>query len=290
MSAAVTYAPYIPPVSGNYDLVCVALKWTDNPGPHLGSVATSCNRTAANFKRLSQGHFNFKPASFEVAVPYAHTSENLGHATAFAKKQLIAKHNYQKDTTGWVIVDNMAQGPGNWSSHTAGHTSYLLNTLTTTFYHEVGRQIPIGLGGSGVFKDGKNDYQKDGTSFMSMFSSGDITASQAYYLGWLPNTQVAVYDDPTKTMEFTLDPLNADSKNLKAVLMPNVDSDPLFLSRPLFEKQKVVLFALHRAIGDSHKSSERMAAFAKSAQYNNINIDLVSESGNSATVRISPKP
>src|SRR5581483_1652916 len=68
--SAVKYAPYVKPVTGVYELHCVALQWQDNPGADVGAVSNCCNDTAANFKRLSNGQFTFTTHTQGIKVPF----------------------------------------------------------------------------------------------------------------------------------------------------------------------------------------------------------------------------
>ncbi len=293
----VTFASFVEPVAAKEQLVCVAIKWSDNPGPTLTSVSNSCKFAANTFKDLSNGQLVYTPVSYEVSVPYTHSSTNVGKAVDYAKQQIQTQHGISATSKDvhWIVVNNNA--PGENYSYTApgGNTSNLLDALSVTFCHELGRQGPTVLGSSGAYENGKYVDQADATTFMGHFSSSALTASQLYSLGWLPNTQVAVYTPSTAPVEFTIEPLESNSNGIKAVLFndPAVATKPLFLSRPTFNKNGI-LFALHLASNatangpSNNRGSERLAVFAKQEQYKGLNIELVSETGNAATVRISP--
>lgn len=301
MATAITYAPSIPPITGTCDLNCVAIKWEDNPGPTLESTKNSCAFAANTFKSLSNGQLVYTPTAYEVSVPYKHSSTNVGPATKSVKEQLQTSHKISATDKNihWIMVNNNA--PGEKYSYTSpgGNTSNLLDTLAVTFCHELGRQAPTILGSSGAFnKNGKYADQADATTFMGHFSSSSLTASQLYALGWLPNTQVAVYTPSTTPVQFTIEPLNANSTGIKAVLFedPAVATKPLFLSRPEFPKQKKILFALHLAAPatasgpSNNRGSERLAVFAKTYAYKGLDFALVSEDATTgaATISISP--
>lgn len=290
VSATFTYAPYVEPVADNRTLACVAIKWQDNPGASVTAVTNCCNATARNFRRLSNNQMNFRAVTFGIAVPYTHSPENVGHAQTFVKKALVSKGIKNDGHTTYAIVNNNAAK----GSHTNGITSSIMNPLITTFYHEVGRSDPIHLGSSGGrLANGKYDYQGDGTSFMSRFSSGDLTAIQLYYTGWLKNTQVAYHTDLSATADYPIQSLLAnDNTSLKGVLIPIAPGKTLMFSRPTGKKTGVTNM-LHQNCcpggdGAVNRGSRKIGSFGQQMQYEGLNFEQISTDGEEATIRISP--
>lgn len=266
-------APYVEPVKGKYTLVGVGLKWTDNDGPSLDSVKFSTKFAADTFNKLSGGQLQYDAQAYIVDVPFTHDSANVGHATKYAREQLQKDHNIpdSKDTH-YIMVNNNAKGEHNSYTEPGGHVSNLLNCLAVTFCHELGRQAPTILGGSAAMRDGKMEWQADGTSFMSRFSSSSLTAPQLYYLGWLPNTQVELFDKSAQSQDYTLQNLDDfKDQNTKAVMIQDGD-ETLFLSRPTFRKDGV-LYTLHKGEGQDEKASLRLVVFGQKGTYKDLSFN-----------------
>jgi len=283
-SSVIKYAPEITPVTGEYNLYCIALEWLNHPSADLNEVAISCQGVANTFKRISQDNFIFIPRTQKIAFDFDLTHNNVAHTVSLAKGRI----NGPKDKSSYVMVNNRAESV----SHSHGDTSNLLNTLLTTFCHEVGRLEPYVLGSSGAYDTaGKYRPQGDGTSFMGNRASNEITLSQSYFTGWISYKQVAMYNytsDGIKEFNLTrLDDYN-DTVSLKGVLMLDVDEKPLFLSRPTF-KDGVVNYALHLASGGDQRGSERIAVFDQSHTYHSIEFVQVNVSKESllTTIRLT---
>jgi hypothetical protein len=280
-----TFAPVISPIAATKKLICVSLKWTDNTGADLDAVRNSGNDTATNFKRLSNNQFNFTSSAYSISVPFAHAQANVAPAVANAKKQLTTKGIIQDGSLIYAMINNDA---GTFS-HSGGDTSNILNTLTTTFYHEIGRTNPMALGSSGAFVNGVYEDQADGTTFMSHFASNNLTASQLYYLGWLSQTQMGLCDPSTGTQEFTVYNLGGaiGTPNLMAVMMnDSVSAKPLFVSRPTFADGSIS-WALHIPSSGNNKGSERIEVFGKTATYQGLTFTEISSDTTTATIQIS---
>jgi hypothetical protein len=283
-SVVIKYAPEITPVTGNYNLYCVALEWSNHPSADLNEVSFSCEGVANTFKRISQGYFTFNPRTQKIAFGFDLTHNNVAHTVSLAKGRI----NGPKDKSSYVMVNNRAESV----SHSHGDTSNLLNTLLTTFCHEVGRLEPYVLGSSGAYDTaGKYRPQGDGTSFMGNRASTEITLSQSYFTGWISYKQVAMFNytsDGTKEFNLTsLDDYN-DTVSLKGVLMLGVDKKPLFLSRPTFKDQGVK-YALHLASGGDQRGSERIAVFDQSYTYRSVEfvqVNTLSSNSIITTVRL----
>lgn len=284
-----TYAPIMPSVAGNQRLACVALRWTDNPGASLNAVKAAGESTAQNFKRLSNGKFNFTSTAYEIAVPFEHYNKNVGQAVTYAKAHLEAKGvKAGKDLTYAMVNNNAGTG-----SHSVGDTSNILDTLATTFYHEIGRDDPINLGSSGAFKGTPPVYadQADGTTFMGHFASNELTASQLYGLGWLNDTQMALYDMNGGAQTFTVFNLNQaiGTNNLIGVMINDgISQKPLFLSRPKFHNGNIE-WALHLGVGATYRGSERVEVFGKTVTYQGLTFTQTVSDANSATIEIKPQ-
>jgi len=281
----------IAPETGSKKLICVALKWTDKASADLESVKNCGLETKNNFKRLSKNQFNFTSMNaYTIDVPFAATPDNVDKAVSNAKEQLATKGIKQDGSLTYAFITNNV-GSG---SHSSGDTSIILNTLTTTFYHELGRTKPIDLGSSGAFIKDVYEDQADGTTFMSHFASNNLTASQLYYLGWLGLTQVVSYDPSTGSKEFTIYDLGSaiGTDNLMTVMVIDGSNKPLFVSRPTFTDGSIN-WTIHKAssgmVAGNNRGSERIAVFSKTITYQGLVFtELSSAILDTATISISP--
>jgi len=291
--SGITYAPFVEPVTAKRPLCCVALKWIDNAGASLTSTTNAGKATAAIYSKLSKGQMNFTVSAYGISVPYTHSYANVGKAVAYAKSQLVAKYGIVTKDTSFIMVNNNAPGEAVSFTHPGGNTSNLLDTLTTTFCHELGRQRPTILGSSGAYENGKYVDQADATTFMGHFASESLTASQLYYLGWLVNTQVAAFNVSQTTGTFTIENLEVtNTSSIKAVMITGATNNPLFLSRPTLPKNGV-MFALHLPApaeskgASNNRGSQRIDVFGKTYTYAGLIFTLVSSDANSATITIA---
>lgn len=278
VNTTIKYAPVVEPVKGNFNLYAVALKWINNKGPSLSSVSSTGKSAANIYKNLSSGYVTFNVMPKVVAVNYTHTAKNIPAAEAEAKRKINAPATKRNI---YAMVNNHAKSVSN----AGGDTAHLLGTLTRDWLHEIGHLRPFRLGHSGKYDEkGKLKAYDDGTSFMSRFSSNVLTASQLYFLGWLPEKKVAQFDATDPATDFNIQNLYAPNTGecLKAVLMPRTGR-PLFLSMPQVNGK--AMFALHLATGGG---SQRVKVFSTKAEYDGLSFEKVAVNGGCSTVRISP--
>lgn len=278
----VKYAPAVKPIKGNYNLYTVGLNWTNKKGPTAAQMAVLGNNVAKRYKELSDGQFIFNPIPSSVDVKFAYKAANLPAAEDAAKK-IVTVNPPNKNPNLFIIVNSGVKG----FSNASGGVAHLYGMLLRDSLHEVGHLKPFRLGHSGAYVDGVLKAYNDGTSFMSKFSSLNLTASQLYFLGWLPQKKVAQYDIGTPTIDYKIESLYA-AKNtndtVKAVLIPGTVSEqrPLYLSMPKVNNKNV--FALHLSTGGG---SQRVAVFDEKAEYNNVSFEKIAEDNKFSTVRVS---
>ncbi len=276
----IKYAPAVKPIAGNYNLYSIGIEWTNNKGPGLSKVTNLARAVANNYKRLSSGQLQFKPIPRSIKVNYAHQGKNLKKAETQVIK--IATGGKVNPNDRFMIVNSGVQG----FSHGSGNTAHLYGTLYRDGYHEIGHCRPFVLGHSGKYDStGKLHAYDDGTSFMGRFSSTELTASQLYFLGWLPENKVAQYDLNTPAATFNVENLNTDFKGtgVKAVYIPRPDQRPIFLSMPKVNGK--FMFALHLSTGGG---SQRVTVFGNKAEYSNLAFEKVADGTGFSTVKISP--
>lgn len=279
----IKYAPVLKPVKGDYNLCCVALGWSDNPGASLSRVANACRDTASIYKDLSGGNFNLNPIPKYVKTNFEHNAKNIPNAEKEAKKVIAANPKNNKPNL-YAMVNNHAKNFSNGS----GDTAHLLGTLTRDFLHEIGHCRPTVLGHSGKYDDkGKLLPYDDATSFMGRFSSVKLTGAQLYLLGWLPENKVAQYTVGEPTTEYKIENLYSKAENdaQKVVLIPMGDQRPLYLSMPKIDDK--YLFALHLSSG---RGTQRVKVFAEQAEYENLTFKRTSQTDSYTSIKISTKP
>jgi hypothetical protein len=284
----IKYAPVVPPVKGDYNLYCIALVWNDNKGASISKVSNAGKETARIYKKLSDGHFNLNVIVKSVKVNFNRNSKNLPAAEKVAKKAAVVGQKNKKPNL-YIIVNNGAKGFSNGS----GNTAHLLGTLTRDFLHELGHCRPLQLQHSGRMKDGKFESYSDGTSFMSKFSSLELTAAQLYALGWLPENKVALHEFGFPPVEYKIEKLGSSNKgpNLKAVMIPMENNQkPLFLSMPKVNGDD--LLALHQPYGGKGGAvgtgTKRLLVFGKAATYAGLSFQKIEETKDYTVVRIGP--
>ncbi len=257
LASVTKLAPVMPPVKGKINLICIALKWLNDPGSSPASVGSSGRFTEQIYKELSGGLIDFNVISKQVDVPYNKAAKNINKAEKFAKAKVPPPN---KDRTIYVIVNHGAKG----YSNAGGNTAHLYGTLKRDFLHEVGHLRPFSLGHSGAYINGKLEAYRDGTSFMGRFSSTRLTGAQLYLLGWLPQNKVGLFEEDDAPTDFDICPLYAknDKPGMKVVVIPRGDLRPLYLSMPNVQGKNVLM--LHLSSG---RGTQRVAVFGNRAEY-----------------------
>lgn len=286
----VKYAPFIEPrvIKGN--LYGASIDWLDeNPKGNIGYMTNSVAKT---YRDISGGFANFTVVAKVVKVNYDAEKKNL----AKGEKQAIVvllKGKPKGPNDYFLLVNGFTRG-----SHTSitRHICHLANTLITTANHENGHSLRLLHSNVLVPGKPKEGSSRDGTSFMSIYSSGYLTAVQTYYMGWL-NKEVALYDFPEK-VTYRIQKFNSplEEGNLKAVILANVgvsdediinpvSSQPLlFLSYPKFKNGNHL--ALHTSYGNN-LGSTRHKVFASNMEYQGFIIEKTAEDNDSVTVQVS---
>lgn len=288
VSPTIKYAPVVAPVKGNYNLYCIALVWNDNKGANINKVTNAGNATAKIYKNLSNGNFNLNVIVKSVKVNFNRNAKNLPAAEKQAKKAAVAGQK-NKNPNLFVIVNNGAKG----FSNGGGNTAHLLGTLTRDFLHEIGHCKPLQLHHSGrINSDGKYQAYGDGTSFMSSFSSLELTAVQRYNLGWFNEKEVALHEFAFPPVEYKIEKLSSPNNNndaVKAVMIPIDGQKPIFLSMPNVNgKPTLTLHQPYNNKGPVGSGSRRLLVFGKAASYANLSFQKVSETKDFTVVRIGP--
>lgn len=278
VSAPIKYAPIQPAVKGKINLLCIALKWQDDPGSSPSSVASSGRKTEQVYKELSGGLLDFIVVSKQIEVPYNKAAKNINKAEKYAKARMPKPKNDFR--TIYVIVNHGAKG----FSNAGGDTAHLYGTLARDFFHEVGHLRPFSLGHSGRYVNGKLEAYGDATSFMGKFSSTKLTGAQLYLLGWLPENKVAQYDIGDAPTNYDVQNLfGSNSTNqVKVVLIPRPVGRPLYLSMPQIQGKPTL--CLHLSSG---RGTQRVTVFGKQAQYENVLFEKIEEGQGFVTVRVS---
>ncbi len=194
---------------GSQSLRCIGIKWKDKDKYASSSKCNSVAMQVASFYRKnSRGLYQIRPSGSSVSVPYAAARKNLNKAEQYAMSKFKGFDLYAIPN---FIMD---------FSHAGRNLAHLENTLYRTAQHEVGHLL--GLAHAGAYRKEKGkmvlDPYGDGLSVMGKYPSGTLTAPQLYYMGWLPKSEVALYE-PGKT--YTLKkPTNESGEGLSTVIVP----------------------------------------------------------------------
>lgn len=280
-AAQIKYAPSVTPVAGAYNLYCIALVWKDNPGPKVSKLASAGHTTAYIYNQLSNGKLNYKIIPKIVKVDFTHDQKNLAAAELQAKNSI--KLNPEDKNNIFVFAHNEVQG---FSYDNKDDIVHLHNTAFNVLSHEVGHCKPLFLGHSGKYTNGTYDPLGDDSTLMGVYPSRALTASQLYFLGWLPQNKVAQFDPATISMDYKIEKLSSKKANecVKAVLIPKDQKTSLFVSMPKVNKK--FIFALHLAEGGQ---SQLLTTFDKTAEYENLQFERVESKNGCTTLRITNK-
>lgn len=197
-NAPAKYAPVMPIKKGKYVIAATTLQWTDIRGASGASVRRSANEVAKTYKEMSHGDVEMDVVVNTLRTGMPRSRTNTKVATSRAKKA------FDNLPPGRVLFATVTNG-GVGRSHAGGNSAALISSLITTFKHEIGhilkgndengRPIP-NLGHANrwaVVKSGKGRNSKeklefqssrDGTSFMSIYPSGELNGYQTYTQGW----------------------------------------------------------------------------------------------------------
>ncbi|APR80797.1 Hypothetical protein A7982_06144 [Minicystis rosea] len=173
-------------LEGKRSIVCAGIKWQNREKPAATEAAcNSLSRRLADFYRdNSRGLLTLVPvAGHPVAVPY---DGNNAHLAAAEK---MVKNTFNAD---FYVIPSIFTHP-----HAGGKVAHVKSAQLMTAAHEVGHLL--GLGHAGRYTYGANGKTElnaygDTKSIMGRVFSNFLSPPQYYYLGWLPDDEVAMYD------------------------------------------------------------------------------------------------
>jgi hypothetical protein len=177
--------PKIKPKLGNKTLLCASIEYTDKPNvPSAGKAKSVCNQVRDFYTRNSRGLLDIKVEGTLIKVPFKNNRQ-----WNEIKKYVKAKHpNF--DMYALIVGDKLS------ASHAGGGVAWLRGTLYRDAQHEVGHLLGLGHAGRYVTENGKVILESygDGESVMGRFPSSTLTGAQYRWEGWLPKSEVAVYN------------------------------------------------------------------------------------------------
>jgi hypothetical protein len=284
LQSIIYYAPIINPTIINGTLYGIIICWIDKlPG---GNVGFMTNSVVDTYKKISSGYVKFRPFARTIKVNYSASAKNVAKAEQSAIDQILKMDgNKQKGPNDYFLIVNGCTKVNHTSINS--HICHLTSTLITTANHENGHSL--GLLHSNILDKGKVQPSLDGTSFMSIYTSANLTASQTYYMGWL-NQMTALYDptlyDPTSIAVFQIYQFNGPYTTglLKAVILPGTNGY-IFLSYPKFKDGFHLV--LHTTYDKTNLGSLRVAVFGNQTVYDIFTITKLSQDDNSITVQVS---
>ncbi len=284
----VKYAPFVEPIKIDGNLYCIALNW-QNESPK-GNIQYMGARVADTYKKISNELTTFRVVAKTVKVNYDASKKNLGKAEKYAIEAVLkADGNHKKGPNDYFLIVNGIHG-----SHTSisRHICHLGNMLISTANHENGHSLGL-LHSNVKTTNPKEGSSRDGTSFMSIYSSSNLTVSQSYYMGWR-NGMVALYDFPKK-VTYRIQKIDAPLKegNLKAVMLsPLAENEAsqksLFLSWPKFKDGYHL--TIHSTYGGKNLGSIREKVFGSQIEYQGFIIEKTAEDDEFITVDVSRTP
>jgi hypothetical protein len=210
-SAAVTGRPPQRVLEGKRTIVCAGIQWQNVAKPGAGDAA--CQNLSEHLAQFyhdnSRGLLTLVPEEgHTVDVPYDGSHSNLAAAEKIVKETFHA--NY-------YVVPSIFTYP-----HASGGIAHVKSAQFMTAGHEVGHLL--GLGHAGLYT-----YAADGTpklnpygdhhSIMSDSISEYLTPPQYYWLGWLPDEELAMYD-PTVPSYLVKQISDFSGSGLSAVIVP----------------------------------------------------------------------
>ncbi len=275
----IKYAPAVKPIAGTYNLYCVALVWQDNPGPEMSKLVSAAMDAASTYKQLSNSKLQFKVIPKIIKVDYKHLEKNLASAEKQAKESILRD---TKEANNIFIFNNNRMREYSYGLNDEIHLS---ESDPQTVRHELGHCAPLKLGHSGKYENNTYDPFGDTTTMMGGYDSRSLTASQLYFLGWLPQNKVALHTRQQQAREYNIEKLSSKKVNncVKVILIPRNDNSRLFLSMPKVNDK--FIFALHLANGGS---SQLITTFEQQSVYEGMTFKRIVNSNGGTSIRVSP--
>lgn len=290
----IKYAPKIQPVVATLNLYCIAIDWKDSPSPDYSSseVSGAGKIVADNYKKVSRGNIKFNVIPKVVKVNQNKDRKNLADAEAEAKNKAVVGQKNENPNLFAVFTKGVSK-----VNHASGNTAHMIQRTGSVTTHEISHLKPMSLQHSNMrLANGKVESSTDGSCWMSIKSSSQLTAAQTYARGWFPENKVAQYAlTDFAPVEFDVETLDSDDSSafVKAVRIPRQSADgkaidPLFLSMPKIptgSKNSEYKLALHTLYSNS--GTVREAVFVDKAQFEDLSFKTVAKTNKSWKVQVS---
>ena len=180
-------------VTGTPTLACVAIKWADNASASVKHCKNMATAVANFYSQQSRGKLKMVPIAkeFTTSLPCKKSPQPgiLEQAEAQVKKEIKA-HKY-------IIPVTCPAHRGNHANNDIAHLTQYLNWLAS---HETGHLL--GMGHSNAYQNGAYQQYADHTTIMGGgMPKLALNAAQKYWLGWLPQDEVAIFDPSISVYE-----------------------------------------------------------------------------------------
>lgn len=198
------------PQLGNRALICAAIDWADDHShADPGKIRSLCNQVRSFYQRNSRGLMDIKVQSLVFKTALNNNKANFDKVKAAVK----AAH---PNADMYALVVGLKLG----ASHAGQGTAFLRGFLYRDAQHEVGHLLGLGHAGRYEWEKGKPVLYayKDGESVMGRFPSSTLTGPQYRWDGWLPPSEVAVYNPTLVGKEFEVKRIT-DTKTQKLSLV-----------------------------------------------------------------------
>jgi hypothetical protein len=174
------------PALGERNVLCASIKYIDKESaPSASGAQSMCNQIRSFYVRNSRGLLDPKVKGVQVKVPFPDNRQwdNI-------KRYVKSKYpNY--DQYALIVGTKLS------ASHAGGGVAWLRGLLYRDAQHEYGHLTGLGHAGRYEREKGKLVLKpyNDGESVMGRFPSDTLTGPQYRWVGWLPKSEVAVYNE-----------------------------------------------------------------------------------------------